>query len=93
MISFNEWKSKKLNKLGGLDPQTPEKMKVWKKVDLITLPENIPGTHCFNCKFIKGKKDKVGFCDQEQIKDYVSNRNCCSLWSAEGVIRAWENNE
>lgn len=76
------------NKDGGLEPSKPH-IKVWKKVDLITLPANIEGTHCFNCEYIAEKKGDIGWCKHEQIHQWVTKRMCCALWDHKKVKRQW----
>lgn len=56
-----------------------------KRVDLITLPEGITGTNCFNCKYIKDS-----YCVHPEVDQPVTERMCCALWDAEGTKRAWE---
>lgn len=75
------------NKQGGFDPKTPEQKKKWKKVDLITLPKDVEGTNCFNCKHIVKKDDEVGFCTHKDILDWVTKNMCCAVWDNDKVIR------
>jgi hypothetical protein len=75
----------KKNSQGGVVPQDLESAK---KVDLITLPEDVPGTNCFNCKWIE-KKGDVGHCKHPKVDQMVNDRNCCSLWDNSGVERPW----
>lgn len=63
-----------------------EELERAKKADLITLPNNIKGTNCGNCKFIKD-----GYCFHSKIKQNVANNQCCIYWDAEGVKREWKN--
>jgi len=81
-----------MNKKGGIDPQNEESLKKAEAADLITLPEDVQGTNCFNCKFneIIDPKKKVGYCMNKKVLQPVSSRMCCSLWDAEGSIRPWE---
>ena len=88
MKSYNEWKK---NKLGGMNPENSKQIEKFKKYDLITLPKDVSGTNCSNCKFVTNIKNGVGFCDNKKIKEHVTARNCCVLWDAKGVIRSWEN--
>jgi hypothetical protein len=80
------------NNQGGFDPQTQAQIKRFKHVDLITLPENIEGTHCGNCSFVRSSDD-VGFCTHSEIQDWVNKRMCCKYWNHEGVRRSWEKNQ
>ena len=59
--------------------------------DLLTLPTNIPGTNCANCKFITDVQNAgpvhVGYCVHPKLQMYVTNRQCCSYWDAIGALR------
>lgn len=73
----------KKNEEGGFDPRTKKETEIFKKVDLITLPENISGATCANCEYIKDydKKKDVGFCSNRNINLYVGGtRMCCTEW-------------
>jgi hypothetical protein len=104
MGKFNEWLGKKQpekeyewgygkdipekNAEGGFDPQTQQQLKVFKKVDLITLP--VEGTNCGNCMFIKNvDKNGVGFCTHKDVQEWVTKKMCCALWSHPQVKRQW----
>ena len=67
-----------------------EDQEVAKAVDLITLPESVEGTNCFNCKYIKKWDFEAGFCMNKKIELPVTSKMCCALWDAEGTIRSWE---
>ena len=41
------------NDQGGLDPANHEELARYKHADLITLPADVKGTNCGNCKFVK----------------------------------------
>lgn len=79
-----------LNQEGGLDPQNAKDMAKSKKVDLITLPMNVLGTNCGNCKFINEEKN---FCTHDDVQLPVTERMCCALWDNEGVKRPWKKDE
>lgn len=64
-----------------------EKLERAKNVDLITLPKDIKGTNCANCKFIDIERE---YCTHKDVAQKVSPRMCCALWDAEGVKREWE---
>jgi hypothetical protein len=83
---LKKYSEHKLNKLGGTDPHTPEEAKIYKKVDLVTLPEDVKGTNCFNCRFVKN-----GFCENKQVLQKVTDRNCCALWDNKDAYRKWVN--
>lgn len=90
MKSYDEWADikKRLNKQGGIDPEnSPEVKKMFKAVDLITLPENISGTNCGNCQFMLAKESEIGFCSHKSILYPVTKRNCCIFWTSKGTIR------
>lgn len=53
--------------------------------DLVTLPKNIEGTNCGNCKFFSD-----GQCMNENVSQPVTDRQCCVYWDAEGVKRPWK---
>lgn len=83
-----------LNEQGGAEPENSAEMARAKKTDLITLPETIVGTNCSNCEYVgrvkKSQGIKVGWCVHPRVDQPVSERNCCALWSAYGVIRPWQ---
>jgi hypothetical protein len=74
------------DKQGGIVPQD---LAVAKRVDLITLPQSVRGTNCFNCRWVQHDGSGVGFCDHPKVQQEVNARNCCALWDNEGVIRPW----
>ncbi len=76
----------RLNRLGGVIPETQAEAKRAAEADLITLPKKVEGTNCFNCAFITGK-GAVRYCRHPNIRQNVSIKNCCALWDAHGVIR------
>lgn len=77
------------NKQGGLDADENYLLERAKKADLVTLPENIEGTNCFNCKFITNKSTKSGFCNHPKIKMLVNGRMCCALWDNKNCYRGF----
>ncbi len=79
----------KLNTIGGYDYPKGEQP-IAKKVDLITLPESVEGTNCFNCLYIKNDDNKKGFCTHKDIRLNVTKRMCCALWDNKGALRSWE---
>jgi len=93
MISYNEWKHlwpEHRNKEGGFEPKTNEQKSKWKKVDLITLPEEVKGTNCFNCKFIAKKEGNVGYCTHKDVQEWVTSKMCCALWDHSNVKRSYD---
>jgi hypothetical protein len=77
----------KFNELGGIEAQHEDELKRAKKVDLITMPRDIDGTNCFNCKFIRDKKERVGYCSHKDVSQDVNKRMCCVRWSRTGEYR------
>ncbi len=77
----------KLNRQGGVVSDSIEELRRAKKADLVTLPKDVEGTNCFNCKYIKDKKDKIGYCSHPKVAQDVSNRQCCALWDRKDLIR------
>lgn len=73
------------NQMGGFDHEDNKEKKKFKHVDLITLPEDVKGTNCGNCKFWKKK-----FCTHPEIQLWVTERMCCAYWDHEGARRSWE---
>jgi hypothetical protein len=73
------------NQQGGFDHENDKQKKVFKKVDLITLPEDVKGTNCGNCRFIKNK-----FFTHLEIQNWVNDRMCCAYWDNDGARRSWE---
>lgn len=63
-----------------------ERLKHAEEYDLITLPKNIKGTNCGNCKFIELVNE---YCKNPKIDQKVTFNMCCALWDADGVKRAW----
>lgn len=67
-----------LNPNGGLKAPNKEYIAMSKRIDLGTLP---------------GKDSDVkvkGFCDHDMIKDWVTERMCCSQWDSDGMIRDYK---
>jgi len=73
---------------GEKDEELPE-LKRAQKYDLITLPDEVIGTNCGNCKFFNFENFN---CNNQKIAQRVGVRMCCNLWDAEGVKRKWESN-
>lgn len=80
----------RFNKHGGVLAESDQELKRAKDVDLITLPEKVKGTNCFNCKFIKNKMIKQGDCVNPRVKQKVNERQCCVLWQATGEYRQFK---
>ena len=67
-----------LNPNGGLKAPNEEYIAMSKRVDLGTLPGKDGG--------VKIK----GFCDNDMIKDWVTERMCCAQWDSDGMIRDYK---
>ena len=67
-----------LNPNGGLKAPNKEYIAMSKRIDLGTLPGKDSG--------VKVK----GFCDHDMIKDWVTERMCCSQWDSDGMIRDYK---
>lgn len=80
----------KHNKQGGIDDIYSDSLKRAKNVDLVTLPENISGTNCYNCKWIKEKTRSKGYCSNPRVSQYVNNRMCCAIWDSNDALRNFE---
>lgn len=76
-----------LNRQGDVKTKDVEELRRAKKADLVTLPKSVLGTNCFNCKWIKSKRDDIGYCSQPKVAQDVSKHQCCALWDNEGVMR------
>lgn len=77
-----------LNERGGYD-YSGEELKKAEKADLVTLPENIIGTNCANCKFWDGLEKKEGYCNHPKIKLPVNERMSCGWWDNADALRQW----
>jgi hypothetical protein len=54
---------------------------------LFTLPVEILGANCFNCKYVKRTENSVGTCSNPKVNQAVTDKMCCTLWDQVGVIR------
>lgn len=77
----------RINKLGGIDSKLAQEVKRAKEVDLITLPKDVKGTNCGNCKWYKQVTPKVSYCENTRVKQNVNDRMCCVLWTHHGEER------
>jgi hypothetical protein len=75
-----------INASGGYDYKGEAK-ETAKKVDLLTLPKNVSGTHCGNCFFFQ-----QGICSHKGIMLPVTDRMCCSVWDNSNSERSYEKN-
>ena len=77
----------RFNRQGGVEIRSHEDLLRAKKADLITLPKDVTGTNCFNCKWIKNKEGKVGYCSHPKVAQDVSERQCCANWDNSKTLR------
>lgn len=78
------------NKLGGVSELDAPALERAKKSDLVTLPEDIEGTNCYNCKYISPyKNDGYAMCLQPRVRQFVNERMCCALWDNKDCYRAF----
>jgi len=75
------------NNQGGLLIYNKEDLERAKAADLVTLPEDVKGTNCYNCMYIFDKKDDIGFCKHPKVAQYVNERMCCALWDNRKIYR------
>jgi hypothetical protein len=59
------------------------------KADLVTLPEDVKGTNCANCRYVDPERDYCNHKDVAQSLKSGSKRMCCALWDSKGTKRAW----
>lgn len=81
----------KENELGGINETDKAALERAKEADLVTLPENIPGTNCYNCHWISSyKNEEKGMCTHPRVRQYVNGRMCCILWTNPGEYRPFK---
>lgn len=83
------------NRLGGINEMDKKALDRAKRVDLITLPDEVDGTNCYNCIFIsshKQEEDDIDYamCTHPEVRQYVNERMCCTLWSGKGEFRPFK---
>lgn len=81
------------NKLGGINETDKAALNRAKEVDLITLPKNVEGTNCYNCKWISSHEDErydASMCTHPKVRQYVNERMCCILWTSSGEYRPFK---
>lgn len=82
-----------LDLLGGVVPADLDRAR---DVDFVTLPLNVQGTNCGNCRFVDyGYSRSTGeshgaFCMHPRVRFAVNDRCCCALWDAKGTLRHFE---
>jgi hypothetical protein len=78
------------NPRGGINDMEKGALMRAQKADLVTLPPNVRGTNCFNCKFLKDRVPSHGYCANHQVLQYVNGRMCCALWDSHGTYRPFK---
>ena len=79
------------NNIGGVNDMDKDALERASGSDLVTLPEDVKGTNCYNCKWISRDKKAYGsMCRNPKVKQYVNSRMCCALWSAPGMYTPFE---
>ncbi len=74
------------NDLHGINDMEEDALKRAKEVDLVTLPKDVKGTNCYNCRWIDSTKKAYGkMCNNPKVKQYVNERMCCALWANKGM--------
>lgn len=81
------------NDLGGINETDNPALQRAKQADLVTLPEHVEGTNCYNCKWVTANKSNKSMCTNEKVRQYVNERMCCALWDAKGVYRPFKQDE
>ncbi len=81
------------NEQGGVISNKEDELKRAKKVDLITLPRDVEGTNCFNCKWIRDKRERIGYCSNKDVAQDVNKRMCCVKWSNKDEYRQFSGRE
>lgn len=94
---YKEWINRlmlNINPLGGINETDKPALERAQKADLVTLPRNVKGTNCYNCKWISEYKEKhYAFCKNKSVRQNVNGRMCCALWDAKGTYRPFEQDE
>lgn len=80
----------KINKLGGINETDKMALERAHHVDLVTLPKDVEGTNCYNCKWISSSKSKMAMCTHPKVRQLVNERMCCILWSHDGEYRPFK---
>jgi len=77
-----------MNVQGGVDPVDQGALARAARTDLVTLPLDVEGTNCGNCRFVTGG-NPIAFCLHPSVWQAVTARMCCALWDATGTRRSW----
>ncbi len=81
-----------MNRKGGVDYTDNASNKRAKEADLVTLPKEVEGTNCANCRFVTvlDAKAGTGYCNHPKVKLNVTKRMCCAFWDNKDASRSWE---
>jgi hypothetical protein len=79
------------NDLDGINDMDKDALERAKSVDLVTLPKDVKGTNCYNCKWISLNKKPYGsMCKNKKVNQFVNARMCCVLWANKGMYEPFE---
>jgi hypothetical protein len=79
------------NDQNGVNDTDKDALERAKHADLVTLPEDVKGTNCYNCKWISSDKKAYGsMCKHPKVKQYVNARMCCALWANKGMYQPFK---
>lgn len=78
------------NAIGGVNDMDKGAIDRARKTDLVTLPKDVTGTNCFNCRYIKDQFKGIGYCKNPSVLQYVNARMCCALWDRIGAYRPFK---
>lgn len=78
----------KWNALGGIDPRDPEAIARAQQSELKTLPADVEGANCSNCKWSRPLPDGTALCNNPSLMQEVTPRMICVLWEHPGVLYA-----
>jgi hypothetical protein len=72
----------------------PAALKRAESADLVTLPDDVSGTTCASCQYVRvGPRGGVhDYCDHEKVDQPLpdtAERMCCRYWDRPGTKRAW----
>jgi hypothetical protein len=62
-----------------------------KGVNLIKLPKKIESANCKNCHYWRDSKGDIGYCSFSLVSLYVTERQVCNNWAADGALNVWDN--
>lgn len=75
-----------VNEQGGVEPQNKRAAKL---VNLLTLPLEVKGANCENCRYYNSFNKLAGFCHNPKVKQFVNKRMHCALWSTPGELKEY----